>query len=168
MAAMWMVRSAKGALVPTFLRESIIALGHGLQSDVSGLRSRSAIKSALLRDGSAKSNRDAGGVASKLDAFVNTMRVGDHVITDDCERNLLMIGTVIGDPVFQVNRVDHAVAHERVPITRLVRWQPTRIARHTLSDAAQQSLGRRSSIFGIPSAVAPEFEAKAAALSSSP
>lgn len=149
MANAWMVRAGRGGdCVGDFEQSKCVAVGFGVQTDLSGVRDRDALVKRLRDAGQWPGSNGASTVAR----FVLDVKQGDHVVTYDPGTRQYLVGKVTSGYRFTPKRVGNWANSSRD-----VAWT-SRVLRDDLSASARNSLGSLLTVFEIRGDVWSEFE----------
>lgn len=157
-ASMWMVRAGQGAaLIDDYLSKGIITIGWFYDRDLSSLRDRPQLESALRSVYPDDTDAQIRSSLTQVGRFLFDFKPGDRVITYDPRERVYHIGEIIGDYTHQpeLNLVAPDSTHEQV---RPVKWVG-HVNRDDLSVSARNSLGAIMTIFLINDDVQAEVDA---------
>lgn len=136
----WMVRSDGGNALGLF-EQGVVGIHYGIPDDLSG-KSLDQIRELYNAHNPGQSKYKAGGAAGMLDRIVNTMQVGDGVVTYDPGTRHYWIGRISSAYYFAPDDTD-------LPHRRKVEWHDTMVSRDDLSLAARNSLGPTMTLFSV-------------------
>jgi restriction system protein len=136
----WMVRSDGGNALGLF-EQGVVGIHYGIPDDLSG-KSLDQIRELYNVHNPGQNKYKAGGAAGMLDRIVNTMQVGDGVVTYDPGTRHYWIGTISSAYYFAPDDTD-------LPHRRKVEWHDTMVSRDDLSLAARNSLGPTMTLFSV-------------------
>ena len=122
MARVWLVRADKnGLLCDEFRDGDYISIGYSLTADLTSFSDRDEIRSALCTANPDKTNPSSiSGVVNQIEAFLECVQPGDHVLTPTRDRRQLMCGIVEDSPPFFVASAAGGHGH---PHRRRVDWE---------------------------------------------
>jgi len=150
MSNVWMVRAGRGgACVDDFQKDKCVAVGYGVQIDLTGSTTREHLFQRLRDANQWPGSNGAATIAR----FVLDMKQGDQVVTYDPEKREYIVGKVTSGYRFTPNRVG-----DWANSSRDVAWTG-RVSRDDLSAVARNSLGSLLTVFEIRGEVWAEFEA---------
>lgn len=136
----WMVRSDGGNALSLF-EEGVVGIHYGIPVDLSG-KTLEEIRQLYNVHNPGQSKYKAGGAAGMLDRIVNTMQVGDGVVTYDPGTRHYWIGRIASDYFLAPGDVE-------LPHRRKVTWDEATVSRDALTLDARNSLGPTLSVFSI-------------------
>lgn len=136
----WMVRSDGGNALSLF-EEGVVGIHYGIPDDLSG-KSLEIIRQLYNGHNPGTSKYKAGGAVGMLDRIVNTMQIGDGVVTYDPGTRHYWIGRIASDYFLAPNDED-------LPHRRKVVWDKATVSRDDLTLEARNSLGSTLTVFSI-------------------
>lgn len=145
----WMVRSDGGNALNLF-EKGVVGIHYGIPVDLSG-KTLEEIRQLYNLHSPGESKYKAGGAAGMLDRIVNTMQVGDGVVTYDPGTRHYWTGRIASDYFLEPGDVD-------LPHRREVKWDAIKVSRDALSLEARNSLGSTLSLFSISPQIWNEME----------
>lgn len=155
----WVVRASSGQFINHFIESKIVAIGHlddfNLKDGGLKIDDFTPIKSMLATKDPEKSKSSITSQVNQINAFVNSMSVGDWVIT--LNSRVLVIGRVLSDAyvdntsivkvIRNGNRKEkkHVMAHR---VRRHVAWGPV-VSRGDLPAAVEVTLFAHQTVFNV-------------------
>lgn len=94
MPSVWLVRADGGELAEEFRVGNHISIGFSIAEDLSGVTDRAEIEAAFRHANPEKAQGIVTQTAGQIDAFLNEIQPGDHVLTPRREHKWLMRGIV--------------------------------------------------------------------------
>lgn len=136
----WMVRSDGGNALGLF-EQGVVGIHYGIQEDLAG-SSLEQIRQRYTANHPGQSKYKTGGAAGMLDRIVNTMQIGDGVVTYDPGTRHYWIGRISSAYFFAADDTE-------LPHRRKVDWFDTTVSRDDLSLDARNSLGSTMALFSV-------------------
>lgn len=136
----WMVRSDGGNALSLF-EEGVVGIHYGIPDNLSG-KTLEEIRQLYNVHNPGQSKYKAGGAAGMLDRIVNTMQVGDGVVTYDPGTRHYWIGRIASDYFLEPGDVE-------LPHRRKVTWDEAMVSRDALTLDARNSLGSTLTVFSV-------------------
>lgn len=146
----WMVRSDGGSAIGLF-EEGVVGIQYGIPENLSG-KSLEQIRTLYKQHNPENSKNRASGAVGMLDRLVNTMQVGDGVVTYDPGTRHYWVGAIAGPYFYESGDVD-------LPHRRKVEWDEVKVSRDDLSLGARNSLGATMALFSIAPEIWQEMKA---------
>lgn len=144
MARVWLVRADGGELADEFRADNHISIGFRIAEDLSGVTDLDVIEAAFRRANPDKGQGTVTRTVKQINAFLNEIQPGDHVLTPKPDRRWLMHGIVEDDPAYFVTSPDNDPDHHGN--RRPVAWQHDTIYRYSCTPTDQKTLASRQTI----------------------
>jgi restriction system protein len=152
---MWKVNAGqRSRLARQFLDHQCVAIGWREMGNPTTSRSRAEAIAQVSRgypENTEKQNEVGGGNVWR---FLGEMKVGDEVITYDPVERLYHLGTISGEPVYDLSAIPE------LPTYRSVSWK-TSVSRDALSTDARNRLGSLLTVISVPQSTANEIRSLA-------
>lgn len=148
----WMVRASGGSLIEDFKARGIVAIGFGLDQDLTILKSKEQWREKIRSMLAHKSSMSQAQVVGIVWRFVFEIAQSDHIITYDPSERKYLVGECVGGCEFHKSPIIGNLHY-----SRRIRWFTT-VDRDALSVAARNSLGSMQTVFGLDDVIAAEFE----------
>lgn len=144
MARVWLVRADGGKLADEFRAGEHISIGFSIAEDLSGVTDLEVIEAAFRRANPKRGQGTVTQTAKQINAFLNEIQPGDHVLTPKPDHRWLMHGVVEDKPAYFVASPDDDPNHHGN--RRLVAWNPGATYRYSCTPADQKTLASRRTI----------------------
>ena len=145
MVNMWMVRAGENAfLIDDFKDLNIVAIGWSF-GDLTG-KSLDEIKQ-MIKDKGGGNNKSIGNQAGQIYKFVNDLKIGDYVLSQNQKENKYLIGKITSDYYFS-DVLDDKFEDNSYCNIRDVKWLGE-VSRDSLNNKTKKNLNAIITIFSI-------------------
>lgn len=143
MARVWLVRADGGELADEFRAGDHISIGFSIAEDLSSVTDLEVIEAAFHRANPEKGQGTVTRTAGQIDAFLNEIQPGDHVLTPRRDHKWLMRGIVGSGSAYFVPKPSDPDHHGN---RRPVEWVGDDIYRDDCAPADRDKLKDRRTI----------------------
>ena len=150
---MWLIRAGRGGdWIEDFLGKEVAAVGF-LHEPVSKDLSKAEVVERLRKARGEAAAAKLENAAGQLLRFLREVKVGDPIATYDPDSRNYYLGTIAGEPRFDLKGL------EGLPHVRDVRWTH-KVPRDALSGPARNTLGAIQTLFRVNAETAEELRSK--------